>query len=378
MIDHPKTILQILPKLDAGGAERVAIEIAEAVHKAGHRSLIAAEDGPLTYLAKRAGAEVITLPLATKNILKITSNSKKLRKIISRNKVDLVHAHSRAPAWSGYLAAKKQGIPFITTYHGSYSEGTRLKRRYNRVMVAGDRVVAVSHFISDLIKSRYQIDFEKINVIHDGVDPAKFDPAAVRGDRLIRLAKEWRIEDGQPAILLPARLTDWKGQTLFIEALAKMRHQEAVGILIGSDQGRHRYTQSLMDLAVQSGVGGRLRLAGHVEDMPAALKLADIVVNCSLKPEAFGRTIVEAQAMGRIVVAADHGGARETIIPDMTGFLVPPRDAASLAASFDMILDGDIDGRLAFGARARESVIERFSLAAMQARYLELYAEVLN
>lgn len=378
MIDRQKTILQILPKLDAGGAERVVIEIAEAVSRAGWRSLIAAEDGVLTHLAKRAGAEVINLPLSTKNPLKIRKNAKKLQQIIKKNKVDLVHAHSRAPAWSAYYATKKLAVPFVTTYHGSYSEGGWLKRRYNQVMVSGDRVVAVSNFISDLIKSRYKIDFKKIIVIHNGVDANKFDPASVRGDRAVRLAKEWRIEGGHPNILLPARLTSWKGQTLFIEALARMRHQETVGILIGSDQGRHNYTQELIDLAVESGVGGRLRLVGHQEDMPAALKLADIVVNCSLEPEAFGRTIIEAQAMGKIVVAANHGGARETIEPNVSGFLVPPHDAAALAAVFDMILEGNMDMRLAFGARARETVIERFSLAAMQERYLALYEEVLS
>ena len=378
MIDRQKTILQVLPKLDAGGAERVAIEIAEAVSRAGWRPLIAAEDGLLTHLAKRAGAEIINLPLATKNPLKIKKNAKKLRRIIKENHVDLVHAHSRAPAWSAYYASRKLGIPFITTYHGSYNEENWLKRRYNRVMVLGDRVVAVSNFIADLIKSRYQFDFTKINVIHNGVDPHKFDPTSIKGDRAVRLAKEWRIEDGHPNILLPARLTSWKGQTLFIEALARMKHQETVGILIGSDQGRHHYTQELMDLAVKSGVGGRLRLAGHLEDMPAALKLADIVVNCSLEPEAFGRTIIEAQAMGKIVVAANHGGARETIEPNVSGFLVPPNDAAALAAVFDMILEGNMDMRLAFGARAREAVIQRFSLAAMQARYLELYTEILG
>lgn len=378
MIEHGKTILQIFPKLDSGGAERVAIEIADAVHQAGGHALIVTENGPLAYLAKRAGVEVINLPVATKNILKIRRNSKKLEKIIKDYGVDLIHAHSRAPAWSAYWAAKKTKIQFVTTYHGFYGEGSALKRYYNRVMVSGARVVAVSNFISDLIKSRYNIDNKKINVIHNGVDPARFDPASVKGDRAVRLAKDWRIEDGQPTIVLPARLTSWKGQRLFIQALALMRHQEAVGVLIGSDQGRHKYTQDLMALAVRDGVGGRLRLAGQVEDMPAALKLADIVVNCSVEPEAFGRTIIEAQAMGKIVVAADHGGARETIDPNVTGFLVPPNDAAALARVFDMILDGDMDMRLAFGARAREIVAEKFSLAAMQASYLALYNEVLG
>jgi glycosyltransferase involved in cell wall biosynthesis len=378
MIDRSKTILQVLPKLDAGGAERVVIEIAQAVHLAGHRSLIAAEDGRLSSLATRGGAELINLPLSTKNPYRIWRNTKKLKAIIKENQVDLIHAHSRAPAWSAFRAAKRMGIPFVTTYHGTYGESTRLKKRYNQVMAAGERVVAVSYFISDLIKSRYKIDPEKIRVIHNGVDLRKFDPASVRGDRAVRLVKEWRIENGQPAILLPGRLTAWKGQRLFIQALAKMRHQEAVGILIGSDQGRHKYTQELLALAEQLGISNRLRLAGHVEDMPAALKLADIVVNCSTAPEAFGRTIIEAQAMAKIVVATDHGGAHETIEPNVSGFLIPPNDAAALAATFDAILDGDMDLRIAFGARAREEVGDRFSLAVMQTRYLNLYAELLG
>lgn len=378
MIDRPRTILQVLPKLDAGGAERVAVEIAQAVRLAGHRSIIAAEDGHLSSSAARAGVELIHLNLSTKNPLKIWRNTKKLRSIIKENRIDLIHAHSRAPAWSAYRAAKKANIPFVTTYHGTYGESTRLKKRYNQIMAAGDRVVAVSQFIADLIKSRYKIDPEKIIIIHNGVDLKKFDPAAVRGDRAVRLAKEWRIENGQPAILLPARLTGWKGQRLFIQALAKMQHQEAVGILIGSDQGRHKYTQELMALAESLWVGGRLRLAGHAEDMPAALKLADIVVNCSTEPEAFGRTIIEAQAMGKIVVAANHGGVRETIEPNVSGFLIPPNDDTALAATFDAILDGDMDLRIAFGARARAEVGARFSLEAMQGRYLDLYAELLG
>lgn len=378
MIDRPRTILQLLPKLDAGGAERVAIEIAQAVHLCGHRSIIVAEDGPLSNLALRAGAELIHLPVASKNPLKIWRNGRKLRAVMRENHVDLVHAHSRAPAWAAFRAARALDIPFVTTYHGSYGEKSKLKKRYNQVMASGARVVAVSEFISDLIKSRYKIDPATLRVIHNGVDLQKFDPAAVRGDRAVRLAKEWRIENGQPAILLPGRLTGWKGQRLFIRALAKMQHQEAVGILIGSDQGRHKYTQELLDLANRLGVGGRLRLAGHVEDMPAALKLADIVVNCSTEPEAFGRTIIEAQAMGKIVVAAGHGGAHETIEPDITGFLFPPGDDTALAALFDAILEGDAELRLAFGQRAREAVGQRFSLEAMQTRYLHLYAELLG
>lgn len=378
MMDRPRTILQLLPRLDTGGAERVALEIAQAVQHAGHISLMVAENGPLTHAARRAGVEVIHLPVSTKNPFKIWLNTRKLRKIIKHRQVDLIHAHSRAPAWSGGRAAQQTGVTFITTYHGTYGEKSRLKKRYNQVMVAGARVVAVSRFIAELIEARYQINPARIAVIYNGVDPVKFAPESVRGDRAVRLAKAWRIENGQPAILLPARLTGWKGQHVFIRALAQMQNKEAVGILIGSDQGRHGYTQELLALAEQLGVGGRLRLVGHVEDMPAALKLADVVVNCSTEPEAFGRTIIEAQAMGKIVVATDHGGARETIIPNVSGFLVPPGNVEALALALDTILEGDMGLRLAFGAQARAEVVEHFSQGIMQARYMALYEELLS
>jgi glycosyltransferase involved in cell wall biosynthesis len=378
MMSPRKTILQVLPRLDYGGAERVVVEIAEAVHSSGHRSLITAENGHLVNAALRAGAEVLPLPLATKNPLKIWRNTKKLINLIKANEVDLIHAHSRAPAWSAYRAAQKCGIPFVTTYHGSYSENSRFKHRYNQVMARGDRVVAVSHYIAALIKARYGVGNEKVRVVHGGVDTSMFDPEAVRGDRSVRLARAWRAEAGQPAIMLPGRLTSWKGQKLFIQALAKLRHKEALGILVGSDQGRTTYTANLVALAEGLGVSDRLRIVGHADDMPAALMLADIVVNCSTSPEAFGRTIVEAQAMGRIVVAADHGGARETIENGSSGLLVPPNNAGALAAILDSVLDQDVAARIKFGTQARTHIVENFSLKVMQDKMMAIYAELLG
>ena len=337
--------MQILPRLDFGGAERVVVEIAEALHEAGHRALIAAENGHLAAAALRAGAELIPLRLATKNPAKIWRNAGKIGSLAEENQVDLIHAHSRAPAWSAYAAAQRRGIPFVTTYHGSYSETSRLKHSYNQVMARGDRVVAVSQYIAGLIQSRYGVGAEKVRVVHGGVDTRIFDPDSVRGERCPRLARAWRADAGQPAIMLPGRLTGWKGQKLFIQALAKMRHKDALGLLVGADQGRAKYVASLAALAESLGVADRLRIVGHAEDMPAALMLADIVVNCSTSPEAFGRTIVEAQAMGRIVVAADHGGARETII-NGSGLLVPPNSSAALAEVLDGVLDQDVAARI--------------------------------
>lgn len=378
MITRPRTILQLLPRLDQGGAERVAVEIAEAVAQSGQRALIAASPGHLAGAATRAGAKIIGLPLDTKSPFKIWRNINRIVDLSLDEHVDLIHAHSRAPAWSGYHAAKKLRVPFVTTYHGSYSENSSFKHRYNQIMVNSDRVVAVSHYIADLIATRYGTRAEKIRIVHGGVDTAIFDPDAVRGDRSVRLARAWRADAGQPAIMLPGRLTGWKGQKLFIQALAKMRHKDALGILVGSDQGRTAYTESLVNLAEQLGVGHRLRIAGHADDMPAALMLADIVVNCSTNPEAFGRTIIEAQAMGRVVVAADHGGARETIVDGSTGLLVPPGNAEALADTLDSILDQDVPSRIAFGAAARAHVEAHFSLRMMQQHMLSIYAELLG
>ena len=344
----------------------------------GHRSLIAAGAGPLAPLAARAGAELVLLPLNTKNPLSIWRNVRRLEEVIEENEVDLIHAHSRAPAWSAYYAAKRRKIPFVTTYHGVYGEENALKHRYNEVMARGDRVVAVSQYVAELIQSRYGIGPERVRVVHGGVDVEIFDPATVLGDRSVRLARAWRADSGQPTIMLPGRLTGWKGQKLFIEALARMRHQDVLGILVGSDQGRTAYTASLVALAKKLGLGPRLRMAGHVDDVPAAMMLADVVVNCSTKPEAFGRTIVEAQAMGRVVVAADHGGARETVLDGQSGFLVPPGNAAALAAVLDAILDMPAEARIEFGRQARGHIARNFSLPVMQTRLLNVYAELLG
>ncbi|MDE8344831.1 MAG: glycosyltransferase family 4 protein [Acidocella sp.] len=378
MINRPRTILQLLPKLDTGGAERVVIEIADGLRAAGHKCLIAAQPGPLLGAAARTGAQIVPLALDTKSPLAIRRNAGRIARVIAAHKVDLVHAHSRAPAWSGYWAARAQKIPFVTTYHGTYSEASGLKRRYNAIMARGDRVIAVSDYIAGLIRARYGTGDDRLRVILGGVDLIKFDPAAVVGDRVTRMGRDWRVSMGEPTIMLPGRLTSWKGQSLLIAALAKLSHREAIVVLAGDAQGRDAYVGQLLAQAAQLGVSDRLRLAGHHEDMPAAMMLADIVVNASTDPEAFGRVIVEAQAMGRIVIAADHGGARETIIPGETGFLFSPGDAQALAAAIDTALVMTPENRLEWAQRARAHVAAHYSLAAMQADTLAVYAELLG
>ncbi len=218
---------------------------------------------------------------------------------------------------------------------------------------------------------------DRLRVIPGGVDPARFDPAGVQGDRMARLARDWRVPEGAPILLLPARLTGWKGQRILIAALAKLRRREAVAVLLGAEQGRPRYVQELVKLAESLGVASRLRLPGPTEDMPAAYMLADVVVNASTDPEAFGRTIVEAQAMARFVIATDHGGARETVIDGETGFLTPPGDADTLAARIDLVLDLPAASRLVWGQYARAAVSAAYGVATMQAAVLATYNELL-
>jgi len=377
MTERRLKILQVLPKLETGGAERVVVEICEAITAAGHDALIACETGPLAQAALRAGAEIIDMPLDTKSPLALRRNARRLVKLIKDRRIALVHAHSRAPAWSALWATQRSRTPFVTTYHGAYNEAAPLKRRYNAVMAGGDRVIAVSHFIAGLVRARHGVGEDRLRIIPGGVDCAKFDPAAVQGDRVAKLSREWRLDMAAPIIMLPGRLTSWKGQKILIAALARLRHRDAVAVLVGSDQGREAYAQSLIAQAEALGVADRLRLAGHSEDMPAAMMLADIVVNASTDPEAFGRTIIEAQAMGRIVIATNHGGACETVVDRDTGFLVPPGDAAALAAAIDEALDFSLEDRIALGQHVRGVVAARYSVAGMQAAVLDVYAELL-
>ena len=378
MSDRPKRILQVLPRLDTGGAERVVIETAEALTASGHKTFIACEGGPLMQPAMRAGAEILLLPLATKSPISVRRNASRLMKVIRDQKIDLVHAHSRAPAWSALWAARRTKTPFVTTYHGTYNENAPLKRRYNAVMASGDRVIAVSHFIADLIRARHGVGEDRLRIIPGGVDLQKFDPAFVLGERVARLARDWRVDVDAPTILLPGRLTAWKGQKLLIAALALLRNRQALVVLVGDDQGRESYAQSLITQAESLGVASRLRLANHTEDMPAALMLADIVVNASTDPEGFGRTIVEAQAMGRLVIAANHGGAGETIINGRTGFLFKPGDARDLADAIDKALDFSMEERLAWAQQARHLVQVKYAVAGMQNAILNVYGELLR
>jgi glycosyltransferase involved in cell wall biosynthesis len=285
-----------------------------------------------------------------------------------------VHARSRAPAWSALAAARRAGARFVTTYHGAYNEGLPGKRLYNSVMARGERVIAVSRFIAELVAARHGTDPARIRIIPRGVDPRRFDPEAADPGGVAALRAAWRVPPGHAVVLLPGRLTRWKGQGVLVEALSRLGHP-TVAVLAGG--GGDRFRAELEALAARLGVADRLRIAGHVEDMATALLAADVVVHASTDPEAFGRTVIEAQAMGRVVVASDLGGPRETVEEAVTGFRVPPGDPAALAAAIGRVLDMGAEGRAAIGARARAAVLRDLTTAAMQQATLDLYRELL-
>ena len=374
---HP-VVLQVLPALGGGGVERGTVEMAAAITQAGGTALVASAGGRMAPLVERAGGRNILLPLDRRAPHAIWRNAGRLAEVIGREGVDIVHARSRAPAWSAWLATRRTGAHFVTTYHGAYNEDLPFKRRYNAVMAQGEIVIAISDFIAGLIATRHGTDPARIRVIPRGVDTAIFNPDAVTPERVIRLARAWRLPDGQPTVVLPGRLTRWKGQTVLIEALARMDRQDAVAVFVGSDQGRHRYAAELSALAHRLGVAERVRIVGDCEDMPAAMMLSDVVVNASTDPEAFGRVVIEAQAMARPVIASDHGGAAETVEPDVTGWRVPPGDAGVLAQALDHALALTDAQRETLGAQARAAVLSRYTVRALQAATLAVYAELLG
>jgi glycosyltransferase involved in cell wall biosynthesis len=383
------TILQIIPQLDAGGAELSVVEIAEAVVVAGGRALVLAELGRLAADIAAVGGEVMPFPAATKNPLRLLANARAIARIIGSERVDLVHARSRAPAWSALRAARVSGVPFVTTYHGAYSETNAAKRLYNSVMARGDVVIANSRYTAGLIAERYATPSARIEVIPRGVDARRYDPAGISGDRVAALRASWGVGPEERIILQAARLTSWKGQAVLIEAAARLqatgRLGSAVVVLAGDAQGRDGYVSTLQEQIATLGLEGRVKLVGHVEDIPAAFLTAHVTVVASTEPEAFGRTAVEAAAVGCPVIATDIGAPPETVraapgvpLEATTGWLVPPGDVEALAQRLAEALALGPAARDQLGLRARRHVLAQFTAEAMQRRTLAVYDRLLG
>jgi glycosyltransferase involved in cell wall biosynthesis len=332
--------------------------------------------------------EIVALPVASKSPITILANIGRITKLIEQRGVDLVHARSRAPAWSAFLAAWRTGKPFVTTYHGAYGEVGPFKAAYNSVMAKGDRIIANSHYTASVIETREPRVKDRIRVIYRGVDRNAFDPAAVDASAVESLRARWAVPPGAKIVLHAARLTSIKGQRDLIAAAA-LAHAEgaldgAVVILAGDAPGRDAYREELIGLIARHGLDDRVRLVGHCREMPAAYLAAQVAVTTSTVPETFGRTSAEAQAMGCPVIVPDLGALPETIVSteqseaQFTGWLFPPRDVAALASRIGQALALSPSERDAIGARARTHVAGKFMLERMQGSTLAVYDELLG
>jgi len=375
-------ILQIVPRLDAGGAERTTIDMAGALAHEGWRALVVCAGGRMMGELEAAGGEWIAMDAASKSPITILANAIRIKRIIARENVKLVHARSRAPAWSALIAARMAGVPFVTTYHGIYSASNALKRWYNSVMVRGDAVIANSEWTAARIQREYRQAPKRVVVIPRGVDTHVFDPAGIAPDRITALHQQWKVQGGDVVVLLPGRLTRWKGQGVLIDALAQMKRAGTLdrihAVLAGDAQGRDAYEAELRAAVATDGLTDSVCIPGHVSDMAAAYAAADIVVSASVEPEPFGRVPAEAGAMAKPVIATDHGGARETVLPGHSGVLTPPDDARALATALEQMIALGDDGRRSMGAAGRTHILGRYTSERMCSATLALYREILS
>ena len=380
------TILQVVPRLETGGSEQSTIEITEALIRAGAKALVATEGGRMATAVTRAGGEIIELPMASKNPLTMLANARRLAALVEERNISLLHARSRAPAWSALLAARRTKRPLVTTYHGAYGNPGPLKSVYNSVMGRGDRVIANSLYTTKLIASRQPVARERIRVIYRGIDGAIFDPFVVPPGPVARLRESWGVAPETRIVLHAARLSGIKGQRQTIEAVRRLKAEGAFdnAVAIFAGDGRGGYHQELRDLIARHGLDDKAKLVGHCGDMPVAFLAAHTALVPSLVAETFGRTSIEAQAMGCPVIVSDIGALPETIeaaegsTGGFTGWLVPPGDAAALADRIRLALALTPEERLLIGTRARARVSEKFDLGQMQAKTLAVYDELLG
>lgn len=383
-----RTILQIIPDLNAGGAERTAVDIAEGLTLAGARALVATTGGRLIGELQAKGGIWVPFPAATKNPLAMAANVGKLVRIIRDENVDLVHARSRAPAWVAYAATRVAKKGFITTYHGAYNGKSAPKVLYNSVMARGDVVIANSLFTAELIQKVHRIEPSRLRVIHRGTNFEAFSPEKIGLDRVERIRRGWLTSPDERIVLLAGRLTPWKGQKVLIEAAAILRergYHDIVFIFAGDPQGRDGYVAELDRMIAEANLGSIVRRVGHVTDMPAALAASAIVTVPSTEPEAFGRVAVEAQAMGVPVIVSNLGAVPETVLappqvrPEQcTGWRVEPGNAVALADALAHALDLKASARQALATRARRHVEAQFSLDRMVGDTLDCYIALLE
>ena len=365
-------VLQVIPKLGYGGAETGCYDIAHYLPENDCESFIITSGGELIKFVNKEKVKLIRLPVQSKNPLIILFNSIAIIFIILFYNISIVHARSRAPAWSCLLATKITGRKFVTTFHGTYNFNSKIKKLYNSVMVRSNLIIAGSNFIFSHIKNNY---FEYLNikkkflVIFRGINVDYFDPTTKTEHEEIKLLKNWEIEDNKKIILLPGRLTSWKGQELFLEAInlvnIQLGYEAFYGVILGNDQGRNLYKKKLIRLSEQYRMSKQIKFIEHCKDMALAYKVSTIVISSSIEPEAFGRVAVEAQSMEKLIIASNIGGSKETVIDEKTGYLFESGNAKSLSEKIIKALNLDDTKLKTFGIEGRKNIINKFNVEKM-------------
>ena len=372
------SVLQVLPHLNSGGLVSGAIEVSSALVQNNFRSIVVSTGGRRQREIERHGGEFLNMDVASKNPFIMYKNVSSLLKIINKYNINIIHARSRAPAWSAYYAAKKSSIPFITTFHGTYGFNNKIKKKYNSIMVRSDKIIAISNFIKNHIVENYDVSLDKIKTIHRGINITDFDAANVSSERLISFINKLNIPEDRLVILLPGRITRWKGHILMIKAMKKLKRQDVICLFVGDFQGRKNYLNELKNLISQSNLDENFRILENQIDMPAVYKLADVVVSCSTDPEAFGRVVAEAQAMGRPTIAVNHGGAPEIILDKITGWLFKPGDVDDLVEKINFALNISEEKRSKMALLSSDRVKMYFDNKNMCLKTIDLYKNIIN
>ena len=366
-------VLQVIPKLSFGGAETGCYDLAHFLPEHNCKSFIVTSGGELLKFIKKDKVKVFKLPVQSKNLILILFNAIIISLIILLYNINIVHARSRAPAWSCLIATKLTARKFVTTFHGTYNFSNRIKEFYNSVMVRSHLVIAGSNFIFSHISENYGDFFlnkkRKLLVIFRGINTNYFHAKKISTIKANKFCKEHNIDRNKFIILLPGRLTNWKGQKVFIEAIKLLAEREHVqsfeGIILGSEQGRNVYKKRLMDLVQQHRLNRIIRFIDRCEEMPVAYGIANLVCSCSLEPEAFGRVAVESQSMQIPIIASDIGGSKETIINGKTGYLFKNNDPIDLVNSIVMVMQKDYNSIKSIGFEGRKNVLKKFDVDKM-------------
>ena len=372
------TIAQILPALVSGGVERGTVETAAAICKHGGRAIVISSGGPMVRHLDRMGIKHHTVDVHSKNPLRWPKIRSQLKDIFISEGVGLVHVRSRAPAWIALPVAASLGIATVSTVHGRFVARSVFKRHYNGKLLKTDHVIAISNYVKSVITSQFFGIEERLSVVHRGVDIDLFNPKNVNQARIVNFVDDLAVPEDVPVIMLPARGTRWKGHHILLEALAAIKDLPFICLMIGAGDGKQEFVNELVRFGQNLGLEGRFRLLPIVEDMPAAMMVADVVVMPSITPEPFGRVALEAQAMGRPIIAFDHGGAVESIIPGKTGWLANSGSVRSLADALAAALSLGPRQRQKLALAARHHIEENFSTDVMCAQTIKIYRRVLD